>query len=323
MFIQGALKSSSTTFTMQLGGFNPTTLQYYSSCVYIPTLASTDLRNIKLYGTYVHTMMSFTNWLNIGVEFIMGTDILYCIFDGIRNTNTNWSYNKVLNPVSLRGWQSYTTYEAYFDTNTPLTLYPRNGSPTYRDCTFKMNWPTYFAAISGYIGISYPNTPKFYDCKFEGAYFNSINDLIFNFSAYDGLGGLDFYYSFQGTVTDLDNNLLDGVNIKCYNVNDTEMFDITTASGVIPKTDIKVLHITPTGNGTGPSYYTRTFTNPYRFVLSKDGFETLTVFSEMTQKFDSSITLKTEKKTLMDTNGKLYANLDKANINKKVSLLKV
>lgn len=291
VFIKGAFLNSSTSFTLQLGNYTPASKRWYDPCTYTPTLIATSVANMAMYGAKVCDFGFLTSYTHIGTEITgMNANVVDCVFDGLRNTSTDWSNNKIANFSLLRGWQNFETTNAYFEIPATITMYAPNGRPDYRDCTFKGDSATAIFDMAGNASVSYDSS-KFYDCEFVGEYYNSIDDLIFTFSSYVGLDGYDFFYSLQGVVQDNTGTPINGVDVKVYDKDMNLVHNVTTASDIIPKTDIRVMNILPTGNGTGPSYYTRTYYSPFTFVYSKQGYRTVTSVVSLTAPLNSIITL--------------------------------
>lgn len=291
-FIKGAIRNLSTSFTMQLGNFNAVNQRWTNPCAYYPTNYSTYVSNMKMYGATVGMIAYFRNYLHLGTQIEgMNTDIVDCTFNYLRNTSTNWSNNKITNFSLLRAWQNFTTTNAYIQIPDVLESYAPNGSPQFRDCTFKGDSATAIMDMSNNAGSTPRASAKFYDCDFVGEYYNSIDDLIFRFSTYDGLEGFDFYYSLQGVVQDNTGTALNDVDILIYDKDMNLVHTLVTASDIIPKTDIRVMNILPTGDGTGPSYYTRTYYGPFTFVYSKQGYQSYTTKITIRNKQDVVTTL--------------------------------
>lgn len=298
-------RNFSTSFIFNIGAYNATTKTTSGSCVIHAEFYDLYFTNINIYQTAFQFFRWTGTYSNIGSQInSMHSNVIDCTFDGVRNTNTNWSNNKVTNPVMLRGWSGGNQVNAYFDVPSP-TFYTGNSEPDdYTDSILKINTATFaftmtLSAISGRIA-------NFYDCTFIGAYYNSINELVFNFASFAGLTEeqFRFYYSVQGTIIDPSKNLISDANAKCYDKDNNLIFDTNTVAGSIPKNYVKVMGVIPTGNGTGPSFYTRVFPNPFTLVISKVGYETYTTKFDLLKKFDEIITLKPVIRTRYTFEGK-------------------
>ena len=308
---QGTLLNESTSFNLTIGKYNAITDAASDGCnIFINGTITFSLVNINLYASTIKIgVAGIILYLTIGVEITMGANVKYCNFYGVRNTNTNWSNNSVFFPVILRAWGNQTITNAYYDSDNNLTYYPPNGATIFRDCTFKINNSTRFAEMTGLAGQMNLMPANLYDCNFIGAYYKSINDLIFAFGVYQTLTGFNFYYSINGIILDEQKNLLNNANIKGYDKDGTLVLNVNTVNGIIPKTDVKVLAITPTGNGVGAAFYNRTFYSPFTLVISKQGYETYTTKFDLVKKFDEIITLKPIKPIRKDIEGNVYKAL--------------
>jgi hypothetical protein len=308
----GTIRNESTSFTLTIGAYNSTTDSASNGCnIFIDGPIDFILTNINLYDSTIRVgVQGIILYMTIGVQIVMGSNVKYCNFIGIRNTSTDWSNNSVYFPVMMRTWGYGTITNTYYDTNAALNYYPTNGCQSFRDSKFKSNNSGRFAEMVGLAGYKNQPTGNMYDCDFVGAYYNSINDLIFNFSVYESLTGFNFWYSVAATILNENKNLLDGVNVKCYNKDGALIFDKDTTDGLLAKQDVKVLFVQPTGNGTGPNFYTRTFYSPFTLIISKAGYETYKTTLDLVEKFDQIITLKEDgygdttiyNSTLIDTN---------------------
>ena len=316
-FISGSFYNSSADFDFRFGSYD-STLQIVSNVctVYLyafSTYMSAGSGKIKAYATTfipsynLYTLSTSGN--SIGCE-LMALDtslVIGCSFYGIRNTNTNWSNNKLINPQMARAWAGTIQTNTYYDCSN-LTYYAPNGFNVFYDSTLKFNNSAVAFNMTGLNGNPYP-TAKIYDTNFIGAYYNSINDLTFSFSAYVGLSGFDFYYSVATTILDTNKNLLDDVNVKCYDKDMNLVFNQNTLLGLLDKQYVRVLWVQPTGNGTGAAFYNRTFYSPFTLVISKQGYETYTTKFDLVKKFDEIITLKPIKPIRKDIEGNVYKAL--------------
>jgi len=276
----GTIRNLSSSFTLQFGiitngitadGCNISLMGYVNY-----------LNGIYFYGNKFLAKYDVMPYLFIGAEWFFDLDkAVGNEFFSVRQTNTNYSYQKVTNFTAIcRTWNNTDIYESYYNCNIPLTYYPRNGAQTFYRGTFDFsnNSQSYCIRMDGYQGINYPPS-KFYDCKFIGTKFNSYNALVFSFRAYSGCQGFEFYNSITTYVKDKAGNPISGVNVKCYNKNNQLIFDKNTDSDGLQSLEyLLIMKIVPTGDGDGDAYYTKEFFYPYKLVYSKSGYQSITTY---------------------------------------------
>jgi hypothetical protein len=135
----------------------------------------------------------------------------------------------------------------------------------------KINYPTYTLQMTGYVGNLYSTPAKFYDIDFTGAYWNNSN-LEFNFASYEGTAGYEFYYSLNGDIVDTNGNYITNATVTIYNNTNDLVYNETIENGILNNAYLLTQKVVPTGNGTGSAYYNKTLSNPFRVVISKEGY---------------------------------------------------
>lgn len=308
-FINGGWTNDSTTFDLTFGNYNAATKSATKGCVVFSTLYYQRMTNCKAYNT--HFYLPYDKYLvpniNIGFSIYPNSNCISCIFEGMKNHNSEWSNNTLINPDLFRAWGLINQTNIYVDSNGSIQYYPLNGNNAFYDSTLKINNATAFAVMVGVAGQSNLMVAKFYDCIFTGAYYTSISNLIFTFSQYQSLTGFEFYYSVQGTFIDPSKSLIDGVTVKLYDKDNNLIFTAVTVAGILPKNYVKVMGIVPTGNGTGPAFYNKILPNPFTLVASKSGFETYTSKFDLLKKYDEIITLKPSKSHRSTARGRMLS----------------
>jgi hypothetical protein len=277
--IMSAIRNYSPNFNLTFGAYNPTTKTTSEGCVIYLSASGNYFSYMNIYDTRFNSAeriyLSQSYGQTIGYEIYKlneGTDeVLNSVFNGVRNSYTNWSNNKIQDPQILRTWYGIIISNTYYDTNIAPNYYPRNGMNTFYDSTMKINYPTYTLQMTGYVGNLYSTPAKFYDIDFTGAYWNNSN-LEFNFASYEGTAGYEFYYSLNGDIVDTNGNYITNATVTIYNNTNDLVYNETIENGILNNAYLLTQKVVPTGNGTGSAYYNKTLSNPFRVVISKEGY---------------------------------------------------
>lgn len=300
VFIHGFIYNLSNVFNVTLGGLATSPYNYSQQpCTFRVWCPSVNLINIKAYQStfLVHYGYLLPNTLFIGTQFLVaGSSMIDCSFSGPRNTNTDYSGQKVLNmDGTQRLWQSSIITNMYWQGTTAISLYVNGGVDVLRDCTIKLD------NAAGVFDYNAANTSamqkRLYDLKLEGLW-TDVRTAKFLQSKAKPWCKLNYFYSLGGYVLDEDKAPLNGVDIKIYDRDNTLMHTITTdANGLIAKTDILAVDVRPdnaSSTTTSRAPYDSEIRSPFTLVFSKAWYETFSVKQDITSKINQIFTLKTQ-----------------------------
>lgn len=120
------------------------------------------------------------------------------------------------------------------------------------------------------------------------------------------------------TIVDKNNDPISGASVKIYDKDDTLVVDETTDANGQISDEVTMNETTfPSGVLTVEDF------NPFKFIISKTGYETYTSTRDIDAPVRDIITLRPQKKVATDDTGQVYINLDKEDVKDTLNIIKV